>query len=137
MANLIYIRHITRMEILKVTFILKNSVSYIASNKVVLCAQTHTYKHTHIQVCVHVLRAWLLLICNILLYLTAHMIHRCIKRTPISVGQIKKKSAHIKSDEISIMNIINSTFNLHNSLLNNDNRYMKITLEFNLIGIAR
>ena len=36
------------------------------------------------------------------------------------------------------MNIINdNTYNLYNSLLNNDNRYMKITLQSKLIGIAK
>ena len=36
------------------------------------------------------------------------------------------------------MNIINdNTFNLRNSLLNNDNRYMKVTLKSKLIGVAR
>ena len=36
------------------------------------------------------------------------------------------------------MNIINdNTFNLHKSLLNNDNRYMKVTLKSKLIGVAR
>ena len=36
------------------------------------------------------------------------------------------------------MNIINdSTFKMHKSFLNNDNRYMKITLKFKLIGVAR
>ena len=29
------------------------------------------------------------------------------------------------------------TFNLHNSLLNNDNRYMKATLKSKLIEVAR
>ena len=49
-----------------------------------------------------------------------------------------KRSTNIKGDEINIMNIINdNTFNLHNSLLNNDNRYMKVTLKSNLIGVAR
>ena len=47
----------------------------------------------------------------------------------------KKQSINIKRDEINMMNII--TFNLHNSLLNNDNRYMKVTLKSKLIGIAR
>ena len=63
----------------------------------------------------------------------------CLPHTPISTGQIKKKkSTNIKRDEIDIMNIINdNTFNLHNSLLKNDNRYMKVTLKFKLIGIAR
>ena len=36
------------------------------------------------------------------------------------------------------MNIISdNTFNLRNNLLNNDNRYMKVTLKSKLIGIAR
>ena len=36
------------------------------------------------------------------------------------------------------MNIINdNTFNLYNSLLDNDNRYMKNTLKSKLIRIAR
>ena len=36
------------------------------------------------------------------------------------------------------MNIINdNTFNLHNSLLNNDNKYMKVTLKPKLIGDAK
>ena len=35
------------------------------------------------------------------------------------------------------MYIINdNTFNLHNSLLNNDNRYIKVTLQSKLIGVA-
>ena len=49
-----------------------------------------------------------------------------------------KQSINIKHDEIIIMNIINdNTFNLHNNLLNNDNRYMKVTLKFKLIGFAK
>ena len=36
------------------------------------------------------------------------------------------------------MIIINdNTFNLHNSLLNNDNRYMKVTLNSKLIEVGR
>ena len=36
-----------------------------------------------------------------------------------------KQSTNIKRDEINIMNIIkDNNFNLHNSLLNNDNKYM-------------
>ena len=35
------------------------------------------------------------------------------------------------------MNIIkDNTFNLHNSLLNNNNRYMKVTLKSKLIGVS-
>ena len=62
-----------------------------------------------------------------------------IRHTPISAGQIKKKEiTNIKHDEINIMNIINdNTFNLHNSLLNNDNRYGKVTLKSKLIEVAR
>ena len=47
----------------------------------------------------------------------------------------EKQSTNIKCDEINTRNIIyDNTFNLHNSLLNNDNRYMKVTLK--LIGVA-
>ena len=36
------------------------------------------------------------------------------------------------------MNIIyDKTFNLHNSLLNNDNMYVKVTLKSKLIGAPR
>ena len=36
------------------------------------------------------------------------------------------------------MNIINdNAFNQHNSLLNDDNRYMKVTLKSKLIAVAR
>ena len=54
--------------------------------------------------------------------------HGWIRRTPISAGQItKKQSTNIKREEINLMNTINdNTFNLHNSLLNNDNRYLKV-----------
>ena len=39
---------------------------------------------------------------------------------------------------LNVMNMINNnTFNLHNSLLNNDTRYMKVTLKSKLIGVAR
>ena len=35
------------------------------------------------------------------------------------------------------MNIINdNSFNLHNSLLNNDNNYLKVNVKSKLIGIA-
>ena len=73
-------------------------------------------------------------------YLTAYKKHGCIWRTQISAGQIKKKkqSTNIKHDEINIMNIINdNTFNLHDNHLDNDNRYMKVTLKSKLIGVAR
>ena len=50
----------------------------------------------------------------------------------------KKLSTNIRREENNIMNIINdNTFNLYNSLLNNDNRYMKVTLKSKLIGVAR
>ena len=36
------------------------------------------------------------------------------------------------------MNIINDNiFNLHNSLLNKDNGYMKVTLKSKLMGVAK
>ena len=67
----------------------------------------------------------------------AYKIHGCIRHTPISAEQIKKKKKTQSTDETNIMNIINdNTFNLHNSLLNNDNKYMKVTLKSKLIGVA-
>ena len=40
----------------------------------------------------------------------------------------KRQSTNIKHDKINILSIINdNTFNLRNSLLNNDNRYTKVT----------
>ena len=72
-------------------------------------------------------------------YLMAYKIHGCRRRTPISAEQIKKKqSTNIKCDEIDIMNIINDkTFNLHKSLLNNDSRYLKVTLKSKLIRVIQ
>ena len=53
-------------------------------------------------------------------------------------GKSRKKSTNIKHYEIDIMNIINdNTFNMHNRLLSNNNRYMKVTLKSKLIGVAR
>ena len=74
-----------------------------------------------------------------ILHLTAYKSHGCIRRTPTLAGQIKKKqSTNIKYDEINMINIINDdTFNLHNSRLNNDNRYRKVTQKSKLIGAAR
>ena len=55
-----------------------------------------------------------------------------------SLGKSRKKqSTNIKCDEINLMNIIKNTFNLHNSLLNKDNKYMKVTLNSKLLGVAR
>ena len=73
-------------------------------------------------------------------YLTANKTPGCISSILISAGQItkKKQSTTIKRDEINIMNIINdNTFNLYNSFLNNDTRYVKATLKSKLIGVAR
>ena len=59
---------------------------------------------------------------------------------PISARPIKKKivveqSTKIEHDEIDIINIIiDKTYNLQNSVLNNGNKYMKVTLMFKLIG---
>ena len=51
---------------------------------------------------------------------------------------LAKQSTNIKRDEINVMNIINGiTFNLHYSLLNNSNWYLKVNLKSKLIGIAR
>ena len=53
-------------------------------------------------------------------------------------NQEKKQSTNIKRDLINIMNIIHDyTFNLHNSLLNDDNRNMKVTLKSKLIRVSR
>ena len=65
----------------------------------------------------------------------AYKTHGCIRRTPISAEQIQ--STDIKRDEINIIDIINDkTFNLHKSLLNNDNRYMKVTLKSRSCQVA-
>ena len=49
-----------------------------------------------------------------------------------------KQSTNFKYDEINIINIINdNTFYLHKGLLNNNNKYMKVTPKFKLIGISR
>ena len=74
--------------------------------------------------------------------MTVYKPHGFIRRTSISAEQIKKKhtpqSTNIIRDEINIMNITNDdTFDLHDSLLNNDNTYMKVTLKSELIGVAR
>ena len=67
-------------------------------------------------------------------YLVAYKTHPNFSRA----NQEKKTSPYIKHDEINIMNIINdNSFNLHYSLLNNDNRNMKVTLKSKLTGVAR
>ena len=49
-----------------------------------------------------------------------------------------EQSIDIKRDEINTMNINNdNTFYQHNSLLYNDNRYMKVTLKSQLLGVAK
>ena len=49
-----------------------------------------------------------------------------------------KQSINIKCNDINIMNIINdNNLNLPNSLLYNDNKYMKVTLKSKLIGVIR
>ena len=65
--------------------------------------------------------------------------YESIRRISISAWQIKKilvkQCTNIKRNEIIIRNIIDqNTFNLHNSILNNYNRYMKVTLKSKLIG---
>ena len=56
--------------------------------------------------------------------------HICIRCTPISAGQITKKNEVQILNMMKLMNIINdNTFNLYNSLLNNDIRYMKVNLK--------
>ena len=49
----------------------------------------------------------------------------------------KKQSNNIKRDEINIINIINNSFNLHNTLLNNDPRYVKVTIKSKLTGVVK
>ena len=69
-----------------------------------------------------------------ILYFMAYKMHPNFSRT----NQEKKLSTNIKHDGINIMNIINdNTFNMYNSLLNNDKMYMKVTLKSKLIGVAR
>ena len=71
--------------------------------------------------------------------MAAYKTHRGIRHTLISAGQItkKKRSTNIKQNKINIRKIINdNTYNLQNSLLNNDNRYMKVTLKSKLIEVA-
>ena len=49
-----------------------------------------------------------------------------------------QEKTNIKRDEINILHFINdNTFNLHNSLLNNDSRYVNVTLKSKLIGVTR
>ena len=49
-----------------------------------------------------------------------------------------KQSTKINRGKTNTTNIINdNTFNLHNSHLNYDNRYIKVTLESKLIVVAR
>ena len=70
------------------------------------------------------------ILCDVCLFMILFFLMYCIwrhmKRTSISTEQIDKttQSTNIKREEIIKINIINNTFNLHNSLLNNDNRYM-------------
>ena len=61
------------------------------------------------------------------------------KTTQFQQGKSRKKqSPNIKHDKINIKNIINeNTFNLYNSLLNYNNRYMKVTQKSKLIRVAR
>ena len=68
----------------------------------------------------------------------AYKTQGCIRRTSISVGQIKKKkqSTNIKRDKINITNVSMITLNLYKSLFNNDNWYMKVTQKSKLIEVA-
>ena len=70
------------------------------------------------------------------LYLTVYETQANFSRT--NQEEKNKQSINIKRDGINIINIINdNTFNLHNTLLNNDNRYKKVTLKSKLIGVTR
>ena len=61
-------------------------------------------------------------------YLTMYKIHPIFSRAN-QEKILVEQSTNIKHNEINIMNIIiDNTFNLHNSLLNNDNWYMKVSL---------
>ena len=67
-------------------------------------------------------------------YLTTYKTHFFIRHPNFSRSNQEKK---IKCNEIDIMNIINNTFYLHNSFLNNDKRYIKVNQKSKLIGVAR
>ena len=55
-----------------------------------------------------------------------------------AIQEKNKEPKYIKRDKINVMNIINdNTFNINNSLLNYDNRYMKVTLNSKLVVVAR
>ena len=65
----------------------------------------------------------------------AYKMHWYIRHTSISPGQIKKKqSTNIKLDEINRINVIND--NSFIGILNNDNKYMKVTLKSQLTRVA-
>ena len=56
-------------------------------------------------------------------------------RVAVSISSDNK---HYTMGTSNIMNIINdNSFNVHNSLLNYDNKYMKGTLKSKLIGVSR
>ena len=80
--------------------------NYLQNYYIYIYIYTHTHTHTHTQTYMYVL------------YLMTHKTHPNFSR-----ANQEKQSTNVKHDEINIMNIINdNTFNLHNSLLNNDNR---------------
>ena len=60
----------------------------------------------------------------------AYRTHGRIRRNPLCRKKSWKiEKTNINRNEINIMNIINdNTFNQHKSLLNNDNRSIKVTL---------
>ena len=67
----------------------------------------------------------------------ANKTHTIFSR-PNQVINVVKKTTNIKHNEINIMSIINDkTFNLQNSFLNNDCRYMKVTGKYKTIGVTR
>ena len=61
--------------------------------------------------------------------------HGCLRRFPLSAGQIQKnQNSNIKHEETNIMDTNNdNAFNKHSSLLDNDSRYIKATLKAKLI----
>ena len=73
----------------------------------------------------------------LILYLTVYKMHPNFSRAN-QEKILVKQSTNIKRDEINIMNIIDdNTLNRHNSLLDKDNRYTKITLRLKLTRVAR
>ena len=105
---------------------------WLYNNRIINATYLKPFDCVQVQLLVLYSNTW-----NHLRYLTEYKTHSYIRRITMSVWQ-SRKSTNIKRDEIDIINIINdSTFNLNNNLLNNENRYMKVTLESKQIVVAR